>query len=64
MHGLYARKSMYPFWDPVVWPILQAVHARRIVEIGALRGETTVLMLEQLGPETEQIGRASCRERV
>jgi cephalosporin hydroxylase len=44
---------MYPFWDPVVWPILQAVRARRIVEIGALRGETTALMLEQLGPETE-----------
>src|SRR5262245_17316904 len=44
---------MYPFWDPVVWPILQAVRARRIVEIGALRGETTTLMLERLGPDTE-----------
>src|SRR5262245_1963273 len=44
---------MYPFWDPVVWPILQAVRARRIVEIGALRGETTALMLERLGPDTE-----------
>ena len=27
--------------------------ARRIVEIGALRGETTALMLEKLGPDTE-----------
>ncbi|MFM8972781.1 MAG: CmcI family methyltransferase [Actinomycetota bacterium] len=44
---------MYPFWDPVVWPLLQAVGARRIVEIGALRGETTALMLERLGPDTE-----------
>jgi hypothetical protein len=44
---------MYPFWDPVVWPLLQAAQARRIVEIGALRGETTVLMLERLGSDTE-----------
>jgi cephalosporin hydroxylase len=44
---------MYPFWDPVVWPLLQAAGARRIVEIGALRGETTALMLERLGPDTE-----------
>src|SRR3954451_2487501 len=44
---------MYPFWDRVVWPILQAAKARRIVEIGALRGDTTVLMLERLGPDTE-----------
>jgi cephalosporin hydroxylase len=44
---------MYPFWDRVVWPILQAAEARRIVEIGALRGDTTALMLERLGPDTE-----------
>ena len=44
---------MYPFWDRVVWPVLQATRARRIVEIGALRGETTALMLERLGPDTE-----------
>jgi len=44
---------MYPFWDRVIWPILQAAGARRIVEIGALRGETTALMLERLGPDTE-----------
>jgi cephalosporin hydroxylase len=44
---------MYPFWERVIWPVLQAAHADRIVEIGALRGETTALMLERLGPETE-----------
>ncbi len=44
---------MYPFWDRVIWPVLQATGARRIVEIGALRGETTALMLERLGPDTE-----------
>ena len=44
---------MYPFWDRVVWPVIQATRARRIVEIGALRGETTALMLEKLGPDTE-----------
>jgi cephalosporin hydroxylase len=44
---------MYPFWDPVVWPLLQAAGAHRIVEIGALRGDTTVLMLERLGTDTE-----------
>src|SRR5438477_430161 len=46
---------MYPFWDRVVWPILQAAGARRIVEIGALRGETTALMLERLRPGTKQV---------
>ena len=44
---------MYPFWDPVVWPLIQAVDGRRILEIGALRGDTTVLMLERLGEDTE-----------
>ena len=44
---------MYPFWDRVIWPVIQATRARRIVEIGALRGETTALMLERLGPDTE-----------
>lgn len=44
---------MYPFWDVAVWPLVQAARARRIVEIGALRGETTALMLEDLGPDVE-----------
>ncbi|MGZ4716432.1 MAG: CmcI family methyltransferase [Acidimicrobiales bacterium] len=29
------------------------MNARRVVEIGALRGENTVLMLDRLGPDTE-----------
>jgi cephalosporin hydroxylase len=44
---------MYPFWEKAVWPLIQAAGARRIVEIGALRGETTALMLETLGDDTE-----------
>src|SRR5262245_16373268 len=44
---------MYPFWDLAVWPVIQAAGAERIVEIGALRGSTTELMLGQLGPGVE-----------
>ncbi|MCU0269265.1 MAG: class I SAM-dependent methyltransferase [Acidimicrobiales bacterium] len=44
---------MFPFWKVAVWPVLQDAEARRIVEIGALRGQTTDLMLEQLGPGAE-----------
>lgn len=44
---------MYPFWERVIWPVLQTARAKRIVEVGALRGETTALMLERLGPDTE-----------
>jgi hypothetical protein len=44
---------MFPFWHDVVAPIIEAVHATRIVEIGALRGEHTELMLQRLGPDVE-----------
>ena len=44
---------MFPFWHEVVAPILEAAGARRIVEVGALRGENTELMLDRLGPDTE-----------
>lgn len=44
---------MFPFWDVAVWPLVRAVGARRIVEIGALRGETTTLMLEDLDAAVE-----------
>jgi cephalosporin hydroxylase len=44
---------MYPFWETVVAPIIEAAEARRIVEIGALRGETTVLLLDALAPNSE-----------
>jgi cephalosporin hydroxylase len=44
---------MFPFWDLAIAPIIEAVEAKRVVEIGALRGETTELMLERLGPDVE-----------
>ena len=44
---------MFPFWDVAIAPVLDAAGAKRVVEIGALRGETTVLMLERLGPDAE-----------
>jgi cephalosporin hydroxylase len=44
---------MFPLWDDVIAPVIDAVGARRVVEIGALRGETTVRMLKSLGPECE-----------
>ncbi len=44
---------MFPFWDLVVAPVLEAADAHRLVEIGALRGENTVKMLDRLGPGTE-----------
>ena len=44
---------MFPFWDLAIAPVFDAVRAKRVVEIGALRGETTVLMLQRLGPEAE-----------
>ena len=44
---------MFPFWQDVVAPVIEAAGARRIVEIGALRGENTELMLQRLGPDVE-----------
>ena len=44
---------MYPFFDLVIAPLLEAASARRVLEIGALRGETTTLLLDQLGPDSE-----------
>jgi cephalosporin hydroxylase len=44
---------VFPFWDLVIAPVLDAVGAKRVVEIGALRGETTVLMLDRLGADAE-----------
>ena len=44
---------MYQFWDTVVEPVLVASRAQRVVEIGALRGETTIRLLDLLGPESE-----------
>jgi cephalosporin hydroxylase len=44
---------MFPLWDDVIAPVIETVGPRRIVEIGALRGETTVRMLKRLGPTCE-----------
>jgi cephalosporin hydroxylase len=44
---------MFPLWDVAIAPVLHAAHARRVVEIGALRGETTDRMLGDLGPDAE-----------
>jgi len=44
---------MYPLWNDVVAPVIEAAGARRIAEVGALRGENTELMLERLGPDVE-----------
>ena len=44
---------MYPLWDSVIEPVIRAAGGRRLVEIGALRGETTIRMLDALGPDSE-----------
>ena len=42
---------MFPFWNTVIAPILEAAGTRTLVEIGALRGENTRQIIEHLGPE-------------
>jgi len=44
---------MVPLWDIAVAPIFDAASPRRVLEVGALRGETTRLVLAALGPESE-----------
>ncbi len=44
---------MFPFWEVAVAPVLEAAEARRLVEVGALRGENTRLIIDRLGPQTE-----------
>lgn len=44
---------MFPLWNVAIAPVLAAAQARRVVEIGALRGDTTNLMLDFLGPAAE-----------
>ncbi|MEQ8841469.1 MAG: CmcI family methyltransferase [Acidimicrobiales bacterium] len=44
---------MFPLWDVAIAPVLTACRARKVVEIGALRGENTVQILDHLGPEGE-----------
>ncbi len=42
---------MFPFWKPVLAPVLAAAEVRRVVEIGALRGDNTREIIETLGPD-------------
>lgn len=44
---------MFPFWDIAIEPVLNAVDPRRVVEIGALRGETTTRLLDALAADAE-----------
>ena len=44
---------MFPFWDVAIAPLLEAVGPKRVVEVGALRGENTLLMINHLGPGVE-----------
>ena len=44
---------MFPFWEIAIAPVLEAVRPRTVIEIGALRGETTTLMLERLDADAE-----------
>jgi len=44
---------MFPFWKCVLKPLIEAADARRLLEIGALRGETTQLLLDALGPDAQ-----------
>ena len=44
---------MFPFWEKVVAPILELAEVKRLVEIGALRGENTRQILDTVGPEAE-----------
>ena len=42
---------MFPFWGPVIAPVLDAAEARSVVEVGALRGDNTRQITERLGPD-------------
>jgi Macrocin-O-methyltransferase (TylF) len=44
---------MFPFWYDVIAPVIEAARARRVVEVGALRGDQTELMLQRLGPDVD-----------
>lgn len=44
---------MFPFWEAIVEPALAVVAPRCVVEIGALRGDTTELLLARLRADAE-----------
>jgi cephalosporin hydroxylase len=44
---------MFPLWEDVVGPVIGAARPRLVVEIGALRGENTELLLSRLPADAE-----------
>jgi cephalosporin hydroxylase len=44
---------MLPLFELVIAPVVEAAAAKRLLEIGALRGETTQRLLELVGPDGE-----------
>jgi hypothetical protein len=42
---------VFPLWDQLIAPVLDAVACRSVVEIGALRGDNTRQVLDRLDPE-------------
>ena len=44
---------MFPFWEKVVAPVLEAADVKLLVEIGALRGENTRQILDTVGPAAQ-----------
>lgn len=42
---------MFPLWEDVIAPVLQAGEVRTVVEIGALRGDNTRQVMATLGPK-------------
>ena len=44
---------MFPLWESVIAPALEAAEARCVVEIGALQGQTTTKLLADLGRDSE-----------
>ena len=49
------------FWDLAIAPVLDAAGAQRVVEIGALRGETTVRCSTSSGPRPSSTSSTRCR---
>jgi hypothetical protein len=45
------RSVIFPFWETVIAPLVRAVAPSTVVEIGALRGDTTISLLESLGSD-------------
>jgi len=44
---------MFQFWDILIEPLIRASGPKRVLEIGAFKGQTTVRLLERLGADVE-----------